>query len=149
MYNSADGKRYLFIDQSDSLTWHRPKRRTISDSPNVIDHHVLKILSNSIISRYSTLMLHFLISCILHAAIDIASVMPWLKLWSDQDIFTEILGIAVEDQLLQNRSLGYFWLTMSSSWSTPTRLYSTLDQTRGDTQESVFRLVLGASIGIN
>ena len=103
---------------------------------------------STIISRYSILMLHLLISGILHAAIDIASVMPWLKLWSDQDIFTEILGIAVEDQLSQSRSLGYFWLTMSSYWSTPTRLYSTLDQTSGDTPESVFRLVLGAFIGI-
>ena len=125
MYKSADGKQYVFTDQSNSLTWHQLKRRIISDSSNVIDHYVLKILPNSIISRCSALMLNFLIAGILHAAIDIASVTPWLKLWSDQDNRTGILGIAVEGQLLRSRSQGYFWLTMSSSWSTPRRLYPT------------------------
>ena len=35
LYNSADGNRYLSIDQSNSLTWHQLKRRVISDSLNL------------------------------------------------------------------------------------------------------------------
>ena len=155
MYGPADGEPCVFVDQSDSLTWHQLNRRIVSDPTNFILYKLLKLPHGNLVSRYSALTLHFFISGILHAAIDIASGIPWRSSGAVRFFCTQVLGIMLEEiaqaiyfsafgrfQLpsspaLWSRCLGYVWLVIFLSWSVPTWLYPMLYRTRSGMQDSV------------
>ena len=155
MYSPADGEHCVFADRCDSLTWHQLNRRIVSDPTNFLVHRLLKLRRGSMISRYSALMLHFIISGVLHAVIDSASGIPWLSSGAIQFFCTQPLGIVLEEiaqavyfsafgrsQLptppaLWSRCLGYVWLATLLSWSVPVWLYPMLYRTRSGMQDSV------------
>ena len=138
-----------------SLTWHRLNRCIVSDPTNLIVYRLLKLPRSGLVSRYSALMLHFFISGVLHAVIDVASGIPWLSSGAIQFFCTQALGIMLEDfaqamycsafgrsrlstsPALWKRGLGYAWLVIFLSWSMPVYLYPTLYRTRDSTQGSV------------
>ena len=146
---------WVAVDQRDSLTWHQLNRRIVSDPTNFILHNLLKLPRGSIFTRYSALMLHFFISGVLHAAIDVASGIPWHSSGAIRFFCTQVLGIVLEEvaqavyfstfdrsQLptspaLWSRCLGYIWLAIFLSWSAPTWLYPMLYRTRSGMQDSV------------
>lgn len=143
------------LTRMNSLTWHRINRRIVSDPTNLIVYCLLKLPCNSIVSRYSALMLHFFISGVLHAVMDVATGIPWLSSGAIQFFCTQALGILLEDSAqamyysafgrsrvstspaLWSRCLGYVWLVIFLSWSMPVYLYPTLYRTKGSTQGSV------------
>ena len=142
------------VDQPNSLTWHQLNRHVVSNPTNFIVSNVLQLRRGSLVSRYAVLMLHFLISGVLHAFIDLASGIPWLSSGAIRFFCTQGLGIVLEDVVqaiyflvfgrpppstpptLWSRCLGHVWLALFLSWSVPTWLYPMLYRTRSGMQDS-------------
>ena len=81
-----------------SRFWHQINPRLIADLTKFLLHEVFKMkkLANNAILRYTTLLLHFLTSELLHLVIDIASGIPWHESGAVRFFVMQGLGIIFE-----------------------------------------------------
>ena len=137
--------------------WHQVNRRLIADPTKFISHEVLKMyrLTNVTILRYTTLLLHFLISGLLHFVIDIASGIPWHESGAVRFFLMQGLGIIFERTVrlsyrtvfpssdlshqpaLWSRVMGYIWVVIFLSWTIPGWMYPMICRTRSNMQDSI------------
>lgn len=135
---SGDQKKSRLINYSNS--WHQVLRGVLGNPASYICHDVLKI-RNEFLARYIKLYLTFLISGLLHAAMDVAGGIPFNQQGSIRFLVTQAVGITAEDVVqsiyrkargsgrkgsyppISIRVVGSIWTLAFLVWSTPAWFY--------------------------
>lgn len=121
-------------------TWHQILRRVLGKPVSFICHDILDI-QDDFVARYIKLYLVFLISGLLHAAMDVGGGIPFEQQGSIRFLVSQALGIAAEDVVqavykrlrgkeehhketqLWIRIVGNVWTLAFLVWTTPAWFY--------------------------
>jgi len=120
------------IRQFWGVFWHQKLRNVIESPSDFISTSVLGLRKGTLLSRYTRLTLAFLISGVLHAALDHGQGVPFTESGALKFFTMQALGIMVEDAMQEvyqrcggpsnvwSRGVGYTWVAFWFIWTTPT-----------------------------
>jgi Membrane bound O-acyl transferase family len=143
-------------------------RQPFSSIGNFLVEDILRLTHHRLVARYSKILATFLVSGLLHLAVDLALGMSLAESGSVRFFCTQALGIAVEDgvQAIHRavydggrgtvsdqprawaRVVGYVWVVVFLAWSTPVWVYPAIRMNNGGVDDrilpfSVLRMLLG------
>ena len=146
---------YRRLTPSYSVCWQQNNRQKFSEIVDFVLFRILNISKRNLLTKYSNILLHFLVSGLLHATIDLASDVSWRQSGAVQFFSTQVVGIVLEEIVqhiylsifpsgsatdrptLWARILGYLWLTLFLTWSVPIWIYPMFFRMRGGSADSV------------
>lgn len=139
-------------------------RQPFSSLADFLVHDVLRLTNHRLAARYSKILATFLVSGLLHLAVDLALGMSLSESGSVRFFGTQAIGIALEDgvqaiyRAVQSgkgphprawtKTLGYIWVVAFLAWSTPVWVYPAIRINQGGAKDrilpfSVLRLLFG------
>ena len=146
-----------------SVFWHQFLRQRLSSISNYVSLNLLRLPKGRWITRYTRLLLAFLVSGMMHALTDVGQGYSWKSSGSIHFFLTQWLGIVVEDtvqgaycsvspsrtfkdsegreplnrgiQKCWIRVIGYVWLLLFLAWSTPVWIYPALRVNLGEDKD--------------
>ncbi|PYH94737.1 hypothetical protein BO71DRAFT_483561 [Aspergillus ellipticus CBS 707.79] len=129
--------------------WHQLIRRGCSSIAHFITYSTLNLRKGGIMGRYLFIFLTFVVSGVFHFLADIMMTIPWQESGAMYFFCIQTLGIILEDgvqAIYQSRGkgctttgvprfwvrfLGYVWVIVWLSWSTPVWTYPTMQRDDG------------------
>ena len=138
----------------DSVVWHQTNTPKFLSISNFILHDILNLPRGKAAVRYLHLLLVFSASGIMHVFIDIAAGMNLRQSGALRFFYTQATGILIEDSaiktycyilasdknrrlLREEKMVGYLWVALFMTWSTPVYLYPILYRSRAGLNDSV------------
>ncbi len=123
-----------------SVFWHQNLRAMVEGISQFVTHDVLRLPKRTIVARYSNIFLAFFLSGLIHITSDHGMTLPPGESGAIRFFLTQALGTVLEDAFQaayyyvsgKNRSarvpllhklVGYVWLVLFLSWSTPAWSY--------------------------
>ena len=120
--------------------WHQTLRAMLEGISRFVTHSILQLPQSTILARYSNIFIAFFFSGLLHVASDHGHTIPIRESGAIQFFVTQALGIMIEDGFqavyysltgkrrpskapLLHRVVGYLWLVLFLTWSTPAWSY--------------------------
>ena len=120
--------------------WHQKLRAMVEGISRFVTHSVLQIPQSTILARYSNIFIAFFLSGLIHVASDHGQTIPIHESGAIQFFVTQALGIMIEDGFqavyysltgkrrpskapVLHRVVGYLWLVLFLTWSTPVWTY--------------------------
>lgn len=146
------------------MFWHQFNRRKLSGPAQFIVQKIMRLPKGTRLSRHMTIFLTFLTSGLLHLVTDGAMGVPMRESGALQFFAVQPIAIIVEDGVqalyrltfgarrkedddrpssspssppLWIRSVGYFWLILFLSWSTPVWSFPLLYRNSGRLKSSI------------
>lgn len=138
-----------------SIFWHQMYRQTFGGPARFLVHDVLQIPQNTLWARYAKIFATFFISGLLHLPADMVVGMTVAESGAMQFFCTQAFAIFFEDCVQElyhrikpreqrssreralARIIGYVWLCIFLSWSTPVWTYPAIRRNRGDTKDVI------------
>lgn len=159
LYNSlrqADGvNRQARLTDYLRIFWHQMFRQTFGGPARFLVHDVLQIPQNTLWARYAKIFATFFISGLLHLPADMVVGMAVAESGAVQFFCIQAFGMLFEDCVQElyhrirpreqrssrertlARIIGYAWLCIFLSWSTPVWTYPAIRRNRGDTKDVI------------
>jgi len=134
-------------------------RNMLSDPATIITHKVLRLPARGIVQRYTKIVLSFLVSGLVHTAVDLVNGLTFAESHSIRFFTTQALGIMIEDgvQWIWNRSfgrgntanrggatarwkrvVGFIWLWAFMAWTIPSWMYALIGKRTGLEEAPLF-----------
>lgn len=155
-----DAKIYL-----DRSFWHQQFRQRYSNLATTIVQRILRLRRGSILTRYTHLLVAFSASGIMHVLIDLSAGLPFSHSGALRFFLMQAVGIAFEDGVQTGwrklfaprkagtvsqaftwrwqRVIGYVWVLLWLSWSSPIAYYPILEANKGESKDTIvpFRII--------
>lgn len=132
-----------------SCFWHQLFRKPLSAFSDIVVFKILRLRKGTLVTRYLHLSLVFFFSGVLHEIYHVAEGLPRPYGANVHFFMTQAVGIMLEDTVqtmyrairgvqrgtpptTATRLVGYIWLALFLSWSTPVWIYTRLRVTTAD-----------------
>lgn len=120
---------------------------------------ILRLRRGSIFARYTHLLLAFFASGVMHVLIDMSAGLPFSHSGALRFFLMQAVGIAFEDAVQTSwrrlfapskagttsqaffwryqRVIGYIWVLLWLTWSSPIAYYPTLEANKGESKDTI------------
>ena len=136
------------------IFWHKYQQQKMAKPAAYVTNRILRVPKSTLLSRYTSLFITFLISGYMHALTEIAQDIPWNNSGAVHFFCTQAIAIILEDgaqgiyrriskpsskdavrSLAIYRWIGYLWTTIFLIWSTPIWIYPSLYENKGEEKD--------------
>lgn len=131
-------------------------RTRLATPANLVTYSMLRLRKGSFAARYTSILLTFLVSGVLHALLDLTIGVPFTESGAVQFYCLQAIGIMLEDgvqfvfhRLTRNetrtmlqpkgwtRMVGYLWLVAWMTWCAPIWFYPGAMRNKGEERDHI------------